>query len=176
MIGSGEKQRILGFGGFVSAIGIRPPRKSIDYFTPINQPFTDYAVIEELLRRSEEATIEVGQEYVLNTFDLGGCMKALPVIWKYPERYSKHVVTQGPFHTGMNYLGCLTGRKCRGLGYAEILIEAGLVTSGCLESVQKGKAYAKAMFCLKTVIEAMERLLFNSSSRSMGASLQIQTI
>ena len=69
----------------------------------------------------------------------------------------------------MNYLGCLTGRKCRGLGYAEILIEAGLVTSGCLESVQKGKAYAKAMFCLKTVIEAMERLLFQQFIEEQGS-------
>ena len=38
-------------------------------------------------------------------------------------------------------------------------MEAGLITSGCLVSVLKGKAYAKALFCLKTVSEAMERLL-----------------
>ena len=157
---SGEKQIVPGFGGFVSATGAKPSRKStIDYFTPINQPFTDYAVIKELLKKSEDATKEVGQEYVLNTFDLGGCMKALPLIWKFPEEYKKHVVTPGPFHTGMNYINMLTGHKCLGSGYSEILIEAQLVTSGCLGSVLRGKAYAKAMFCLKTVTEAMERLL-----------------
>ena len=32
-------------------------------------------------------------------------------------------------------------------------------TSGCLKSVLSGKAYAKALFCLKTVCEALERLL-----------------
>ena len=53
----------------------------------------------------------------------------------------------------------LTGHRCRGSGYSEILIEAELVTSGCLDSVLKGKVYAKALFCLKTVTEAMERLL-----------------
>ena len=42
---------------------------------------------------------------------------------------------------------------------AEILIEAGLVTSGCLENVLWGKAYVKSLFCLKTVIDAIERLL-----------------
>lgn len=162
IIGSnGVKQVMPGFGGFVSATGVKPARKStIEYLTPIHQPFTDYAVITELLKRSEEANREVGQAYVLNTFDLGGCMKALPVIWKYPDRYTNHVVMPGPFHTAMNYIGMLTGNKCRGSGYSDILIEAGLVTTGCLKSVLKGKAYAKALFCLKTVTEAMERLLF----------------
>jgi hypothetical protein len=59
----------------------------------------------------------------------------------------------------MNYMGMVTGHKCMGSGYSEILIEAQLVTSGCLSSVLRGKAYAKALFCLKTVSEAMERLL-----------------
>ena len=59
----------------------------------------------------------------------------------------------------MNYINMLTGHKLRGSGYAEILIEAELVTSGCLNSVLKGKAFAKAVFCLKTACEAFERLL-----------------
>ena len=53
----------------------------------------------------------------------------------------------------------VTGHKCGGSRYAEILTEAELITSGCLASVLSGKAYAKALFCLKTVTEAMERLL-----------------
>lgn len=162
IVGScGEKQFVPGLGGFISATGTAPKQKStIEYFTPINQPFTEYSVIKELLKRSEDATREVGQEYVLNTFDLGGCMKALPLIWKFPAGYEKHVVIPGPFHTAMNYMGMITANKCKGSGYSEILIEAGLVTSGCLKNVLKGKAYAKALFCLKTVTEAMERLLF----------------
>ena len=86
-------------------------------------------------------------------------MKALPFIWKFPDEYKKYVVTPGPFHTGMNYIGMVTGHKCRGSGYSEILIEAELITSGCLGSVLRGKAYAKALFSLKTVSEAMEHLL-----------------
>ena len=76
--------------------------------------------------------MEVGQAYVINTFDLGGCMKALPLIWKFPDEYKKHVVLPGPFHTGMNYMGMVTGNKCRGSGYSEILLKADLVTTGCL--------------------------------------------
>ena len=91
-------------------------------------------------------------------------MKVLALIWEFPEEYKNHVVTLAPFHTVMNYIGMLTSHKCMGSGYSEILLESGLVTSGCLRSVLKGKAYAKALFCLKTVSEAMERLLIECFS------------
>ena len=86
-------------------------------------------------------------------------MKALPLIWKFPEEYRIHVVTPGAFDTGMDYMGMVESHKCSGSGYWEILIESGLVINGCLGSVLKGKAYSKALFCFKTVSEAMERLL-----------------
>ncbi|KAG1695541.1 snRNA-activating protein complex subunit 4 [Nymphon striatum] len=82
----------------------------------------------------------------------------------FPEEYKKHVITPGPFHTVMNYIGMLTGHKCMSSGYSEILLEAGLVTSGCLKSVLKRKAHAKDLFSLKTVSEAMERLLIECFS------------
>ena len=82
--------------------------------------------------QSEEATREVGQEYVLNTFDMGGCMTALPYVWRFPGRYQKHVITPGLFHTGMDYIGMITAHKCNCSGYSEILIEAQLLNNGCL--------------------------------------------
>lgn len=155
------KQVVPGLGGFISCNGQTPTKIStIDYYTPINQPITEYAVVQDLLRRSEEATLEVGQKYTINTFDLGVCMKALPLIWKFPEQYKNHIVLPGQFHTVMNYIGMVTGHKCRGSGYSELLLEAQLVTSGCLKGTLSGKGYAKALFCLKTVCEALERLLF----------------
>ena len=116
-IGSGGMQPMPGLGGFISAIGTPPHRKStVDYFTPIHQPITDNAVVHELLKRSEAATAEVGQKWVMNTFDLGVCMKALPIIWRWPDDFASHVVTIGPFHTSMNYIGMITGHKMRGSG------------------------------------------------------------
>lgn len=174
IVGSDGKQPVPALGGFISSTGITPARKStIDYFTPINQPITDYSTVQELLRRSEVATAEVaggegGQQYVINTFDLGVCMKALPLLWSDPDKYKQHIVLIGQFHTLMNYMGRLTGHKCRGSGYSEILLEAQLVTSGCLKSVLSGKAYSKALFCLKTVCEAMERLLMDQFVKDQG--------
>ncbi|KAJ8349355.1 hypothetical protein SKAU_G00244850 [Synaphobranchus kaupii] len=161
-LSSKGKQQVPGFGGFISSTGKVPPRKStIDFYTPINQPITDNAVVYELLKRSEAATEEVGQPYTINTFDLGVVMKACPIVWKYPEELKMHIIIPGKFHTAMNYIGRLTGHKCLGAGCAEILIEAGLTTSGCLKHILSGKSYAKALFNLKVVTEALERLLIN---------------
>ena len=103
--------------------------------------------------------MKVGQEYILNTFDLEGYIKALPLIRKFPNEYRKHVVSPHAFRTAMHYFGMVTGCKCRGPGYAKIFIEAELVTSGCLDSVLSRKACAKDLFGLKIVTEAIERLL-----------------
>ena len=80
-VGSSGKQSVPALGGFISATGKTPERKStIDYYTPINEPITEYNTVAELLKRSAEATAEVGQKYTINTFDLGVCMKALPLV------------------------------------------------------------------------------------------------
>ena len=85
-------------------------------------------------------------------------MKALHLVWKYPDQYSKQTIFPGPFHTKMNFIGMLTKKKARGSGYAEILIGAKLVTSRTLISALTGKAYSKALFDLKAVVEALEQL------------------
>ena len=55
-------QQIPPFGGFISATGRSPERKStIEYFTPIHQPITDNSVVYELLKRTQMATDEVGR-------------------------------------------------------------------------------------------------------------------
>ena len=113
MISSNGKQELPGLGGFISVTGVIPAKKStIDYYMPINQPITQYETVQELLQRSEEATQEVGQQYTINTFDLGVCMKALPLVWKYPGRFKDHVILIGPFDTYMNYIGMITNNKC----------------------------------------------------------------
>ena len=172
------EQSVSGFGGIISAVGEKPKRVStIDYFVPIALPFTNYSTIRELLRRSKEVTNKVGQKYGLSTFGFGECMKALPLIWQFPEVYKNHVISPGTFHTVMNYLdlGVVTNRKCRGSGYAEILVESGLVTTGRLDAVLKGKAYATALFCLKSVGKAMERLLVETFLEEESSNIQSLT-
>ena len=140
ILNSGEKKQLIrAFDGFISATGSSTAGKSsIDCFTPIDQPLTDFRVVRELFKRSEKAIDVVGQQYVRNTFDLGGCMKALPIIWKNPE-YRRQVVTPGPFFTTMNYLSMVTGHKCNGSGYSELLVESKLAINVCLTGILSGK-------------------------------------
>ena len=133
-------------------------------------------MVQDLLRRSEAATTEVGQKYTINTFDLGVCMKALPLIWKFPEQFKNHVVLPGQFHTGMNYIGMITGHKCRGSGYPEILFEVKLATSGCMKNILSGKAYGKALFNLKTVCEALEMLLLEQFIEEKNVQIKPETL
>ena len=78
-------QSILIFEGFVfvinsSVIVFPQENPQSNFFTPINEPFAKYSAIKELLKRSEDATKEIGQKDALSTFDLGGCIKALPLM------------------------------------------------------------------------------------------------
>ena len=72
--------------------------------------------------------------YTITTFDLGVCMKAYPIIWNNPQRYSKPIVLTGTFYLVCTYLK-MVGRKISGTGFDDVLIEAGLTTCGSLKGV-----------------------------------------
>ena len=83
------------------------------------------------------------------------------MVLRHPDKYQKHIIVTGPFHTEMNYIGMVTDIKARGFEYAEILLEGELAEKGCLKHILSGKAFAKAIFCLKATVEALDRLLFD---------------
>ena len=122
-------------------------------------------MVRELFSRCSLATKSVGQVYTIVTFDLGVIMKPMPIIWDKPDIYKNFIVLIGPFHTIMNYMNMID-KKMADSGYSDLLVEANMVTSGCLPGVLSGKKYAKALFCLYAVSEALERLLFQHWSES----------
>ena len=105
-----------GWAGYVSSTGDVPHRLTTDYYPVIPFPFTDNKVVKECLRFSEEASLEVGQKYVITSFDLGVCIKAYRVVWNYPKRYENHIIMIGTFHLACSYLKMI-GKKmeCSGL-------------------------------------------------------------
>ena len=86
-------------------------------------------------------------------------MKALPLIWNFPDKFKEHVVISCPFHTEINFIGMLTNHKMRGSGYAEIMEEARLVIKGRIKNALNEKAFAKTLFSFKAINKALERLL-----------------
>ena len=85
------------------------------------------------------------------------------------------MVTPGPFHTTLNYLGMVTGYKRNGSGYSELLVDTKLATSGCLASILSSNACAKAIFAFKTVCEALQHLLMEKFIEEVSAESIIQS-
>ena len=156
---SDNEQDVPGWAGFVSSTGEAPEiLTTVDYYPVINHPITDFSTIQECLRAAEEASHEVGQEYVITSFDLGVCMKAYPILWSNPARYKNHIVLIGTFHILCAYFKML-GKKMDGSGLQDILIESGMMSSGSMKGVMTGKNYDRSLHCHKTMLECLERLL-----------------
>ena len=51
--------------------------------------------------------------------------------------------------------------KMSGSGFSDVLLEAGMITTGSMTGVMNGKKYSRAINCHKTLTEAIFRLLFN---------------
>lgn len=164
-----NNQQIPAWVGFISTTGLPPTRlTTIDYYPVINQPITEYKTVQECLRAAEEATGEVGQEYVITTFDLGVCMKAYPLVWNSPEKYKKHIILIGTFHLLCAYMKAV-GKKMAGSGLAEVFLEAGMIGSGSLTGVMSGKHYERALHCHTVMLECLERLLLDQFVKHQGA-------
>ncbi len=168
MISGQTDQEVPSLSGFISATGIAPTQlTTIDYYPVINHPITDYKTVQECLRYAEKATQEVGQKYVITTFDLGVCMKAYPITWNSPKRYEKHIILIGTFHLACAYMRMI-GVKMEGSGLSDVLMEAGLMSSGSLNGVMSGKHYERAIHCHRVMIECLERLLYKQFLMSKG--------
>ena len=48
-----------------------------------------------------------------------------------------------------------------GSGFRDVLLEAGMITTGSVTGVMNGKNYSRALLCHKTLTEAIFRLQFN---------------
>lgn len=163
-----EQQAVPGWAGFMSLTGKLPNNlTTIDYYPVIPHPITEYKTVQECLKYAEDATHEVGQEYVINTFDLGVCMKAFPLIWNNPARYEKHIILIGTFHLQCAFMKML-GKKMNGSGLSDIFLEAGMLASGSLNGVLSGKHYDRAIHCHVVMLECLERLLLEQYAEARG--------
>ena len=61
-------------------------------------------------------------------------MKAYPIIFNHPERFKKRIVLIGTFNLTMVYFKML-GKKLEGSGIEDIILEAGLSSSGSIQGI-----------------------------------------
>lgn len=94
-------------------------------------------------------------------------MKAYPLIWNNQAWYEKHIILIGTFHLACAYMKMI-GKKMNGSGLSDILLEAGLISSGSLQGFLSGKHNDRAMQCHKILVECLERLLLSQYLVSIG--------
>ena len=96
-----------------------------------------------IIEQSQAASLQVGQQYCIVTFDLAVAKKAYSLVWQQPD-FKNVIVRMGVFHTICSILGAL-GKKRKGSGLSEIVIEAGVCASGSLDKVMSGKHFNRAL-------------------------------
>jgi len=81
--------------------------------------------------------------------------------------YADHIIIIGSFHLALAYLKMI-GKKMEGAGLSNVLIEAGLISTGFLSGVLNGYNYSRAVNCHKVIEESLERFLITQflSSRN----------
>ena len=176
LLSTARKQTVPGWAGYMSLTGDVPKElTTIEYNPIIPHPITDIRSVQEWLRLSVEASKEVGKQYVITIFILGVCMRAYPPIWNHSQRYENHIVMIGTFHLACAYMKML-GKKMDGSGFAEILLEAGLVTPGSLSGVISGKNYSRSLNCHRVLMEAMERLVLDRFIKEQGEDVPFEKL
>ena len=156
-----DKQLVPSWAGWVSLTTHTEHHKQsvVEYMPPINSPITENATVQKVLQDSQRISEAVGQKYTFVTFDLAVAKKAYAIVWQYPEQYKDTIIHLGAFHTLSSYLGAL-GKRLRGSGFTEVVIESGICASGSIEQVLSGKHYNRSMRVHKLTLEAVERMLF----------------
>ena len=81
----------------------------------------------------------------------------------------------GPFHACCIYLAVL-GKRIGFAGLTEIIVEADLNGPGSVEAVLRGKHYNRALRVMKTVYEALMRLIFEAFENWMHANRKYDVV
>ena len=77
----------------------------------INYPITDLQY-----KNAYDAVKRAINKFSINTFDLGVCLKAYPMVWGDPEKYKDNIILIEMFHcAGVNMKG-IGKRYCCGSG------------------------------------------------------------
>ena len=99
-------------------------------------------------------TCECGNSYAHITLDVGAAIKASHVIWNDPDLWKNVIIHVGDFHCFIAFFG-VVGKFIVGSGFAEIVHQSGLCTSGSLKMLLSGKHYNRCWWVHETLSDAL---------------------
>ena len=162
-----ENQTVPSWAGWISQTAQNSDEvcSRVEYMAAINFSINENATVQHIIEHSQVASLQVGQQYCIVTFDLAVAKKAYSLVWQQPD-FKNVIVRMGVFHTICSIFGAL-GKKMKGSGLSEIVIEAGVCASGSLDKVMSGKHFNRALRVHKVMLEALERLLLEKFEQSL---------
>ena len=98
---------------------------------------------------------------------MAAAKKAYAIKWQYPEKFPKLFIRLGVFHTICAHWGAVW-KSMEGSGVEQIIIQADLCASGSISQVLSGKHYNQCRYVLKTLLEALQRLLLEQYEIHLG--------
>lgn len=107
-----------------------------------------------LLMKTLEICIKLNQEQIVVVLDQAIYSKALQIVWKESEKFTKIVFRLRTFHTTCVML-CVIGKMIGDAGLRDVLIESGKVVSGSVNGVMAVKYYNRATRIFRIVYEAL---------------------
>ena len=115
-------------------------KQIVSYLTPINQSLTDSAVVLETMLRAMTIPAECNEQYAQVTYDLGIAKIAMQLQSTEKEEFKNLFIHLGTFHIEMAFFQAV-GSFLDGCGLSTIMIEAGLIGSGSVNTFLNGKHF-----------------------------------
>ena len=131
---------------------------------PVSQPITDYATVQEVFKISQKASKDLQQKFTFITIDLAVAKTAYALVWHHKLLFSDVIIHLGVFHMISAYLKAVE-KYCQGVVLRTLLLIPRSVQLAPL--MVRGKHYSRSITVHKTVLEALERLLFSSFLQSV---------
>ena len=131
------------------------------YLPPMSTSINDYGTIFNLLIHPQGLAADVNMPYINLTMDVGAAMNAYKVLWNFPIKFANVMLHLGDFHF-MKENFAVIGKLIAGSGFEDIVFQANICSSGCLNGILNGSHYNRCWAIHSLMYEALTRLLIES--------------
>ncbi|PIK43759.1 hypothetical protein BSL78_19394 [Apostichopus japonicus] len=115
------------------------------------------STVYEVLNQSLSIMRSLQLKNIVCVFDQAFFSKAIEIVWKHQDRFSKIIVRLGVFHMICSLLSII-GKRFQDAGLRDLCVESGVIAQGSIAGVMDGHKYNRSIRLHKLVYEAFMRL------------------
>ena len=169
------QQVVPGWSGFMSIMNkdVKVQESAVGYMPVIPSSPTQLGTVYLLLRRSMDLANQLGQPEIVVVLDQAIYAKAVEIMWKQPQEFSRIVLRMGAFHIACTFMSVI-GKRFADAGLLTLCVESGIVGAGAVNQALDGKMYNRAVRLHKVLFEAFSRRLWESFEERYGEASMFQ--